>query len=67
MTHLHLFDGEVFNHELIVSVDQLGREFLHQVVLDVGHPPVITLQLGSRFGVIFTLGGQPTVDLALAG
>ena len=36
VTHLHLFNRQVLNHDLIVSVDQLGREFLHQIVLDVG-------------------------------
>ena len=57
MTHLHFLNGKILNRNLIVIADQLGREFLHQVVLNVGHPAVITLQLGSRFGVIFTLGG----------
>lgn len=67
MTHLHFLNGKILNHNLIVIADQLGREFLHQVVLNVGHPTVITLQLGSRFGVIFTLGGLLAVGLALVG
>ena len=67
VTHLHLLDRQVLNHDLIVIADQLGRELLHQVVLDVGHPSVIMLQLGSRFSVMLALGGLLTIDLALAG
>ncbi len=55
MAHLHLLYIQIFNNDLVIIINQLSGKFLDNIMLDIGNPPIITLQLGSRLNVIITL------------
>ena len=67
MAHKHAFHRQVFDHDLVVVINQFGRKLVHQVVLDIACFTIACLKLGFRLQVIFAFASSFSIFDLLFG
>lgn len=67
MAHQHALNRQIFDHDLVVVINQFGRKFVHQVVLDIACLAIARLKLGFRLQVVLAFASNFSIFDLLFG